>query len=114
MTVVQGVFESLCFFVCVLFFSHISFCAKLSKQTLFVFIFLRKSFCGLYNLVKNGEYGKALPQLQTLPQDGWSSNMIGVCYQMTGNSGKAWEYFNKAASMGDSEAAKNLKQLKRP
>lgn len=75
---------------------------------------LLKKRTELFNLVKNGEYGKALPQLLTLPQDGWSSNMTGVCYQMTGDSDKAWEYFNKAVSMGDSEAAKNLKQLNRP
>lgn len=64
-----------------------------------------------WELVQAGRYKKAMPLLRSLPENGWSQNLLGVCSQMTGDTDNALRYFQRAAQSGDKDALNNLKQL---
>ncbi len=57
-------------------------------------------------LIVDGEYEEALGMLLEFKNDPRCTNLIGVCYMMTGRYGQAVEYFNRAVADGNKEAEK--------
>ena len=63
-------------------------------------------------LMNNKDYAAALQRLLLAKHDPRSFNALGICYYMLGREAEAAEYFERAALLGNPEAAKNLQQVK--
>ena len=62
-------------------------------------------------LVENKTYSEALMLLQQVTPTPYVNNLIGVCYMMLQEAGKARIYLQKAVDGGDAEAIVNLDKL---